>query len=245
MTDRFPAVPGALGLRDLGGLPRSGNEAPTRSGTVFAGGRRERLTEDGVRALGRLGVGIVLDLRTAEEHGRRPSDPVTDEALWDTFEIHDGQIEDFTLEEYTAALDWPFLNHPKHYPFLLAHFPDRLAAAARVLVRAADRGVGVYVHCSAGRDRTGLFASWLLQLAGVEIPVIVTEYVRSLGVVNDHHRTSGHPVEHFMPPEEFGPWSQERAEALSAFLRTHPARPTLCRLGLSAGEIDALASLLA
>ena len=171
-ADRFPTVDGALGPRDLGGLPAAGGR--TRLGRVFAGGRRELITARGVEQLADLGIRSVVDLRAPAEVGRRPSDPQVPEAAWDRFAIRTCPVEDFSDEAYVKAIDHPFLNHPKQYPLLLTHFPRLLAGALESLAEALETGP-VYLHCSAGRDRTGLFSAWMLQLAGVEPAVIAEE----------------------------------------------------------------------
>lgn len=247
------AFDGALNLRDLGGLPTA--HGPTAFGRVVRGGRRERLTEEGWRQLAAHGIGHVIDLRTAPEVHRRPTDPQVPAAAWESFDILQLPVEDFAVADYVAALDHPYLNHPKHYPLLLAHFPAELAAVMHTIARIARRPAGthspaapragIYIHCSAGRDRTGLVSAWLLQLAGGAEADIIADYRRSLDWVNEYHRTSGHPVEKHEPPAVFEPWARSRTEALAAFLRAHPAAEVLPRLGLDADEVSALASLLA
>lgn len=239
-ADRFPTVDGALGPRDLGGLPAAGGL--TRLGRVFAGGRRELITARGVEQLADLGIRSVVDLRAPAEVGRRPSDPRVPEAAWDRFAVRTCPVEDFSDEAYVKAIDHPFLNHPKQYPLLLTHFPRLLAGALESLAEALETGP-VYLHCSAGRDRTGLFSAWMLQLAGVEPAVIAEEYVRSLAVVNEHHKTSGHPVEYFMEADEFAAWSGSRKAALLEFLDRHPAEKTLAQLRISPAHVAALATL--
>lgn len=242
------AVDGALNLRDLGGLPTP--NGTTRFHRVVRGGRRERLTARGWRQLAAHGIGHVIDLRTPAEVSRRDTDPRVDPAAWAGFEIHPMPVEDFGVRAYTAALDHPYLNHPGHYRLLLDHFPDELAAVMRLLSEIARTagtadGAGVYVHCSAGRDRTGLVSAWLLQLAGVADADIVADYRRSLDWVNEYHRTSNHPVEKHEPPEVFEPWAESRTRALGAFLRAHPADTALPALGLTPEETTALRGLLA
>lgn len=262
------AFDGALNLRDLGGLPTA--HGATAFGRVVRGGRRERLTAEGWRQLAAHGIGHVIDLRTAPEVHRRPTDPQVPAAAWESFDILQLPVEDFAVADYVEALDHPYLNHPKHYPLLLAHFPAELAAVMHALARIARLPAGtrspdssdpaepgsgssrptsprpgVYIHCSAGRDRTGLVSAWLLQLAGVADAEIIADYRRSVDRVNEYHRTSGHPVEKHEPPAVFEPWARSRTEALAAFLRAHPAAEVLPRLGLEADEVGALASLLA
>lgn len=247
------AFDGALNLRDLGGLPTA--HGPTRFGRVVRGGRRERLTAEGWRQLAAYGIGHVIDLRTPAEVHRRPSDPPVPATAWESFDILQLPVEDFAVADYVDALDHPYLNHPKHYPLLLDHFPAELAAVMRALARIARLPAaqaspdsprpGVCIHCSAGRDRTGLVSAWLLQLAGVADRDIIADYRRSLDRVNEYHRTSGHPVEKYEPPAVFEPWARSRTEALAEFLAAHPAAEVLPRLGLTAHEVAALASLLA
>lgn len=66
---------------------------------------------------------------------------------------------------------------PLYYGAFLHRFP---ATVARVIGAVADaRPGGVLVHCSGGRDRTGLVTMLLLALAGVPGETIADDYLRS------------------------------------------------------------------
>jgi protein-tyrosine phosphatase len=66
---------------------------------------------------------------------------------------------------------------PLYYPAFLERFPQRVA---QVVGRIADAAPGaVLIHCSGGRDRTGLIALVLLSLAGVDRAAIVADYEAS------------------------------------------------------------------
>ena len=60
------------------------------------------------------------------------------------------------------------------YVHLLDLGGPAFAKAANALV--ADGGTPALFHCSAGKDRTGVLAALLLDLAGVEHDAIVADY---------------------------------------------------------------------
>ena len=66
-----PVVPGAMNLRDVGGL-RAGSAA-TRYRVLFRSGNLARLDEQGTRALADLRLRRIIDLRADDEVQREPS----------------------------------------------------------------------------------------------------------------------------------------------------------------------------
>ena len=66
-----PEVPGAVNLRDVGGLPAGA--AVTRHGVLFRSGNLAQLDASGTSALGGLGLRRIIDLRAdeVEEHETR------------------------------------------------------------------------------------------------------------------------------------------------------------------------------
>ena len=92
-----------------------------------------------------------------------------------------------------TALTGPYMDSPKFYRENLRRWPEKIAAVARAVAEADDGGV--VIHCSAGRDRTGLVAMLLLQLAGAEPDAIADDYERAVRGINAFHTTQEHPRE--------------------------------------------------
>ena len=198
MGERDVRWEGAANARDLGGIPVSGGGVVV-PGRIFRMGRSEWLTGRGWTAARAAGVRTVVDLRNEVEQGRRDSDPLVDaEALegltfltCPTQEAHD---PDFT------ALCGPYMDSPKWYPENLRRWPEKVAAVLQTIADADDGAV--LIHCSAGRDRTGLIAMLLLRLAGAAPEAIAGDYEQAVRGINAFHITQAHPREKPLTAEQ-------------------------------------------
>ena len=164
---------GCFNARDLGGF-RTSDGRTTRWGALARADSLDRLTGAGWDALRAHGIRTLIDLRNDEEiegrlHPAPPDlatihvalDDIADEALW--------------RQIWAADLD----GSPLYYPLFMRRKPERCAAAVRAVVRAGPGGV--LIHCSSGRDRTGLIAMLLLAVAGVVPDDIISDYELSAG----------------------------------------------------------------
>ncbi|MGO1885901.1 MAG: tyrosine-protein phosphatase [Citricoccus sp.] len=212
-------------------------------GALYRMGRQEWLTETGWRQLRRDGVRTVIDLRTAAERRRRPSDPEVRDGAAAEIQILHRPVEDPENEgygEYLApalAAGAPYPNHPQYYPAALHHFPDRLAAVFRAIAAAPG---GVVLHCSAGRDRTGLVVTLLLLLADRR-DLVAPQYDAGARGINDWHRVSPvpHPHERYLEGEELEGFLSPRLEALRDFVDSLPDAGSVAELLRAIGVTDA------
>lgn len=221
---------GLPNVRDLGGLPtRHGH---TRSGRVFRSPRPEWLTTAGWGAARSAGVRTLVDLRNAVEvpaSGRPPS--------LARFSL---PIEDQTDREFMRV--WGSrLGSPAYYPENLRRWPERIVA---VLGCIADAEHAVLVHCSAGRDRTGLICAMLLSAADVAVSDILDDYelaVRSLhGYVHPGERAH----EPFFDETGLERHVTESRVALAAFLASLDVTSWLHAQGVSDERVERVRTLL-
>jgi hypothetical protein len=107
----------------------------------------------------------------------------------------------------------------------------------------------VVLHCSAGRDRTGLIVTMLLQLAdpAVAPEAVATQYEASVRGINEWHRISPvkHPYERWHDDAELAPLLAERQEALAAFAAELDVERFLLDHGLTRAELAAVRAKLA
>ena len=159
------ALPGTLNLRDLGGYPTS-DGGSVRWRTLLRSDALNRLDDTGRTALAELGLRTVIDLRTDEEAQDAPS------AL-DGVGAQTYRIPLFTAE----ALGRLPPDLAAVYQYMIDERGPAIASAVgRLCQPGALPGL---IHCSAGKDRTGLVAALILGIAGVPDEVIAGDYAMS------------------------------------------------------------------
>ncbi len=157
-------IPGAVNLRDVGGLPAAGGV--TRRGVLLRSGTLHRLDEDGRDALAALGLRRIIDLRDGEEVAREPSSLDDRLPTPDRVPLFLGSADSFFVNDITLV---------ELYRHLVRESAERIAQVARGILEAAP----VLVHCTAGKDRTGVTVALVLSAAGVEREAIVADYART------------------------------------------------------------------
>jgi protein tyrosine/serine phosphatase len=159
-----------LNVRDLGGFPtRDGHT--TRRGALIRADNLCRLTMHGRRALARYGVRTAIDLRDPKEH-LLEHDPFSRDELAEVDRI---DIPQLTREFWRA---WQATMTGREGDLLTLE-TCREPIATMFAAIAAARDGGVVVYCHAGKERTGIAAALLLELAGVDRATIAREHVQS------------------------------------------------------------------
>ena len=207
------------------------------AGDIYRMGRSEWLTEHGWDQLFDDGVRTVIDLRNPAERKRRPTDPVVGENVLARFAVVHSPTENPDDPSY-HDLFHPYVNHPSLYTDIMRLFPQQVAAVFKEL--AAAQGA-VVIHCSAGRDRTGLVATLLLTLLGQSERVAREDELATRGI-NEWHLVSPvkHPYERHLDGTEMAQLVSERGQAVEEFVDGMDVREFLLANGVSAAEIDAV-----
>jgi len=168
---------GYRNARDLGGLPTAlSATGATLFGRVARGPRRELLTETGWRDARGWGLAAVVDLRCASEAGVRDGDPVVAPETLDAVPVVNAPTEDQDDPEFRETC-FPILDSPEYWHHNWRILPHLVLAT---LTAIADAPHGLLVHCSAGRDRTGMISALLLSNAGVAPAVVAADYAESV-----------------------------------------------------------------
>ena len=157
-------VSGALNFRDVGGLPASGGV--TRAGVLFRSGNLAGLDDAGRDALVGLGIRRVVDLRADDEVAVEPSRVGGLDLETIRIPLFLGSVASFFVEERSLA---------DVYRGLVDESADRMVAVARAVIA----GAPALVHCTVGKDRTGVAVALLLDAVGVEHDAIVADYART------------------------------------------------------------------
>jgi len=170
---------GCLNVRELGGLPTvDGGE--TRFGSVVRADSVQQLSEAGWQALVGHGITTVIDLRGDHEREDDPPAELPVEVVHVPFmEASEAEWEEITEEIEAASAAAPDVATSTRdvYLIFLERFKDNVAAGVKAVAHAPEGGV--VIHCVGGKDRTGLLAAFLLNLAGVPDEEIAADYALS------------------------------------------------------------------
>jgi protein-tyrosine phosphatase len=161
--NRHRAIDGTFNFRDTGGL--SAGASSTRWGKLFRSDALHQLSDAGRADLAALGIRVVVDLRDEIEQGYAPSALRGVEVQVVRNPIFHGSAASFIAAD--VSID-------TLYREVLTHSGDRLASAIRVI--ADSGGDPVLVHCTAGKDRTGLVVALALIVSGVDRDEVVDDY---------------------------------------------------------------------
>ncbi len=160
---------GAYNVRDIGGYVTV-DERRTRWHTLLRGDSLHRLSAADQAALLAYGVCTSIDLRGPAETRVEPSVFRASEAV--TYH-HMPLLSDPGGDSARNSL--PALTDIYHH--ILDTAQERLAQLLRTL--AQPGALPALVHCTAGKDRTGLVVALLLGMAGVPAPTIAADYALS------------------------------------------------------------------
>ena len=165
---RDPVVSGAVNLRDVGGLPAGASV--TRHGVLFRSGNLAQLDDHGAVALGGLGLRRIIDLRADDEVAHAPSRVDGLGIVTQRVPLFLGSVESFFADD--ISLD-------EMYRQLV----DDSSAGVVDVVRGIVTDQPVLVHCTVGKDRTGVTVALTLAAAGVDLDAVVADYARTEGLL--------------------------------------------------------------
>jgi protein-tyrosine phosphatase len=163
-----PHVPGAVNLRDVGGLPAGGRT--TRSGVLYRSGQLSGLDAAGVAALGSLGLRRIIDLRADEEVSYEPSRIEGLDLRLQRVPLFLGSMTSFFTED--VSLDELYFR-------LVEHSAPRIVDVIRGVIEDHP----VLVHCTVGKDRTGVTVALTLAAVGVDEDAVIADYARTEGLL--------------------------------------------------------------
>lgn len=159
-----PVVPGAINFRDVGGLPAG--ERVTRPGVLFRSGNLARLGDGDREALRGLGLRRIIDLRDDAEVAAEPSQVEGLDVQTVRAPLFLGSAASFFLEDISLA---------GMYRALVDTAADRIVE----VVRAVLDDQPVLVHCTVGKDRTGVTVAVMLSAVGVDPDSVIADYART------------------------------------------------------------------
>ncbi|HEY7439359.1 MAG TPA: tyrosine-protein phosphatase [Acidimicrobiia bacterium] len=171
-ADRVIRLEGCFNLRDVGGYSALDGQRVRWQRLYRAGGPHALTPADG-RTLDELHLATLIDLRTEQERVER--------GVYTSYVNVRGVHHLPILDVLPSREDFEGWTSPDRVAF---QYLDMLRTAGPVIAEAlafiADPGGGpVMVHCTAGKDRTGVVIALVLGLLGVSDDDIVADYALS------------------------------------------------------------------
>ena len=190
MSSRLPDTParldGLVNFRDTGGTPiASGGH--TRAGVLYRSDALANLSPAGREALEASPIGVVVDLRTPTERVASPNIlpstrpirsvelPIRAGSMLDTL-VELGEGPALTPEQVLQATSTLPSPGDLYVMMLESSAADFAEVARLVALPDGDDHPGVLVHCTAGKDRTGVATALILDAVGAERERVVADY---------------------------------------------------------------------
>lgn len=178
----FLPVDGVNNFRDLGGYLTSNGKQYVKRGVVFRCGEFFALTEKGADTLSRLRLRSVLDLRSFSERKRCPNKNLPETVTQHIhLPVYNDQNKGAKTFRFMKTLFFHRRNIGEVYKITYTEFIDLGASYYGNFLRhfASPSNYPIAFHCSAGKDRTGLGAAFLLHICGVPFSTILSDYTQS------------------------------------------------------------------
>lgn len=161
---------GLYNVRHLGGL-MAADEQKTKMMSLVRSDNLARLTAKGQQMLLQDGVTSVIDLRFVQETVKEPS-PFAN-AAFSTVDYHAMPLMSTAAEAAMKPIR-EAKTTPEAYIATLEGFGNPIATIVQTI--AHSRPGRVVVHCSSGKDRTGLVTALILSLVGIPWAEIAEDY---------------------------------------------------------------------
>jgi len=191
------SLEGAFNFRDTGGTPLASG-GTTRSGVLYRSDALSGLTPAGLEQLAATGIRVIVDFRTPIERMMAPDRlPATRPFRVVELALLEGALTGLAQQAMqagaqegdpdaaAAAVQEALVQLPSLgslYVSMLTHGAEAFAEAARLVALADDAtpdAAAVLVHCTAGKDRTGVAIALLLDAVGAERTAVIDDYTSS------------------------------------------------------------------
>lgn len=155
-------------VRHLGGI-KGLDGKKTKDYKYIRGSAKGALTTEEKEHLYVRGVRVIVDLRYESERIKAPS-PVKDYKDMRYYNVD-------MMGEFWQMREQGYHDLTDLYRDLLDDAQDKIRDVLLIFLK--HREEGIYFHCTAGKDRTGIISMLLLDLGGVDRATIIANYAES------------------------------------------------------------------
>ena len=169
-SDRHYPFEACFNFRDIGGyLNQDGKRV--KKGLYFRTGRQDRMTENDLAQLSDLKISTQIDLRKPDEVLDQGKGPL--ESMGANY-INIAVIPEGGSDQLSKLVGDTGISG-KRYLGYLEFGPTSWLRLFGILAK--EENLSVVLHCTAGKDRTGVSTAFLLSVLGVSRAVIEADYL--------------------------------------------------------------------
>ena len=169
-SDRHHPFEGCFNFRDIGGYPATDGRR-VRWGRYFRAGRQDRMTEQDLKKVATLGIRTQIDLRRPDEAAEQGRGPL--EAIGASYHniavIPEGGTDHLSRVVGDTGISG------RRYLGYLEFGPEAWIRMFELFARPGTQPI--LIHCTAGKDRTGVSTAFLLSVLGVDRAWIEADYI--------------------------------------------------------------------
>jgi protein-tyrosine phosphatase len=205
-------------FRDAGGLKTTDGRT-LRAGVLFRSDELSRLNAEDCVQLRGLGIRLICDLRAPSESQKRRLRLPDASIRVVNIPLHERAIQDGNRQKLLGFLfrktggDQFRVFIRDYYHHLAFEQTARLGQVITLL--AEEQSLPVLIHCTAGRDRTGLVVALLQLLVGVRYEAVMEDYLRT-------NESFGPRMEKFIRVMRAMTLFQVSPERMRLIMRAHP-----------------------
>lgn len=254
----FIPIDGVHNFRDFGGHETKSG-ARIKSKTLFRSGQFSGLSEKGLNQIKSLGPKTLIDLRKANERAKQPGNFGNFD--FSRIENNHLNIDTNSLPPHLEFLQEKDRNYDEVFDYMvkatrrIPFEPDHKIIFRDALKALANHEIPVIIHCTAGKDRTGILCAIILKILEVDEAIIIEDYLHTNhvpgheNIIIKYAEFSSEQTGRYIPPEIMRPMGQVHEDFISAaFDEINAEFETLenylAHIGISQSEIKKIRSNL-
>ncbi|MDE1549173.1 tyrosine-protein phosphatase [Jeotgalibaca caeni] len=172
-----------VNFRDIGGHNTRAGQS-LQEGQLFRSSMLFGPTSHDQEKFKKLGIQTIIDLRSPKEIAREPNPYAEAVCVYQAVNLSGNTDAGRSAELAKNAEENPYFMSERYLEYVAS--TDRIAEVFRIIL--AQKAHPIVIHCSAGKDRTGVIVYLLLQLHDVLSAEIIADYQVSYTYIKHDQR---------------------------------------------------------